>query len=55
MNYETMTLKEIKDFFTNLASQWNGKTTEGEDAFNQANDILDIITSLENMIKNYEF
>ena len=49
-----MELKQLKEKYAELAGKWNGKDNKGEFEAIDANDILEMIESLEIKIKNFE-
>ena len=50
-----MTLEQIKKWAENISSEWNGEESGSqEDRAGQANDILNAITNLEELIEGME-
>lgn len=50
-----MTLEQIKKWAENIAGQWDGDNPgSAEDRAHQANDILEAVTNLEELIKGME-
>ena len=53
---EKKTLSELKGYFNEVASSWDGKESGiKEDNAIAANDIIDAIDHLENLIGDYNF